>query len=287
MPRRKHDDIIIRKTYPFTLDPKAEGERIITGDANVYGILDSVGDIVEPGAFRNSLAADDVRHLLWQHDTYEVIGDGVFAETDTALRLVEGNLYEGVQRAEEAYAICKQARRPLGLSIGFAITKDGQYVDDENVRHITDAKLYEVSLVTFPANGESMVDGVKAIGFREALESAEDERDLWERRWQMNDAFMAALKSVQTDDMLDTPAKLQAADDIVSAYAEALAGWAHEVVLVPVDTDYLSDMLDIEAKAIAEMFVGLTPDEPASMPTVEADEAARALQSAMLAAALL
>jgi HK97 family phage prohead protease len=230
MPRRKHDDIIIRKMYPFTLG-KAEGERVITGDANVYGILDSVGDIVEPGAFKNSLAADDVRHLLWQHDTYEVIGDGVFAETDTALRLVEGNLYEGVQRAEEAYAICKQARRPLGLSIGFAITKDGQYTDDEGVRHITDAKLYEVSLVTFPANSESMVDGVKAV--------AEDYRSVAET------IMDADLSLLDEEDL----------DELVTA------------------TAYLAD--------------ALTPDEPAPVPTVEADEAARALQSAMLAAALL
>jgi hypothetical protein len=165
MPRRKTNETILHKTYAFTVTETKEADErtgVIVGDANVYGIVDSVGDIVEAGAFKRSLKGDDVRPLLWQHDTYEVIGDGVFEETDNSLRLADGQLYKGVQRAEEAYEIAKQTRRPLGLSIGFSIASGGAYNDDDGIRHITEAKLYEVSLVTFPANAASMIDGVKA-----------------------------------------------------------------------------------------------------------------------------
>ena len=144
---------------------KAEGDeehRTIAGRANVYGIMDEVGDIVEAGAFARSLSNDDVRPLLWQHRADEIIGDGVFEEAGNALMLVDGKLFEGVQRAEEAYRIAKQSRRPLGLSIGFSIPKGGAQTDEEGIRHITEARLHEVSLVTFPANTQSYITGVKS-----------------------------------------------------------------------------------------------------------------------------
>ena len=165
MAKIKPDQVKIEyKTFPMEVKTvEAEGEeRVIEGMANVYGILDSWGDIVEPGAFKKSLADDDVRPLLWHHRDTELIGDAVFVELPKGLRLTNGKLYEGVQRADETYSIVKQARRPMGLSIGFSIMDGGCYTDDEDVRHITEAKLYEVSLVVFPANAPSVIDAVKA-----------------------------------------------------------------------------------------------------------------------------
>ena len=171
MPKPKRNEALERKVFPFVLDEKAD-ERTIAGYANVYNVMDEVGDIVEAGTFTRSLQHDDVRPLLWQHNSDELIGDGTFEDTPDGLVLHDGKLFDGVQRADEAYQIAKQTRTKLGLSIGFSITADGSYTDDDGVRHITDAKLYEVSLVTFPANTLSRVESVKSGGFED------DELDL-------------------------------------------------------------------------------------------------------------
>jgi hypothetical protein len=227
---------MIHKTYAFTVTETKEADErtgVIVGDANVYGIVDSVGDIVEAGAFKRSLKGDNVRPLLWQHDTYEVIGDGVFEETENSLRLADGQLYKGVQRAEEAYEIAKQTRRPLGLSIGFSIASGGAYNDDDGIRHITEAKLYEVSLVTFPANAASMIDGVKAEqGEYESLAQT------------IIDADLALLSDEDIDELLDAAVYL----------ADALTPEVKDDEIVPtIAADDAAKMLQDAALALAAL----------------------------------
>lgn len=234
MPRRKTNETILHKTYAFTVTETKEADErtgVIVGDANVYGIVDEVGDIVEHGAFKRSLKGDDVRPLLWQHDTYEVIGDGVFEETEKSLRLADGQLYKGVQRAEEAYEIAKQTRRPLGLSIGFSIASGGAYNDDDGIRHITEAKLYEVSLVTFPANTQSLIDGVKAapeeyeslaktiLDADLTLLSDEDVDDLLEVAVYLADALTPEVKDEEVVPTIEPDAAAKALQDVALAIA--------------------------------------------------------------------
>lgn len=69
----------------------------------------------------------------------------------------------------------KMTPRPAinGLSIGFyARDFKDEKVDGKRIRHITNVDLVELSLVTFPANGDARVEGIKS-GQRASIRDAE------------------------------------------------------------------------------------------------------------------
>ena len=121
-----------------------------SGYASVFGRLDGGGDIVMPGAFRDTLksrGASRVR-LLFQHDPKEPIGlwDEI-AEDGLGLK-VSGRLLEGVPRAASLKALIAQ-RAIDGLSIGFRAvraTREGR----TGTRRLWAVDLWEISIVTFP-----------------------------------------------------------------------------------------------------------------------------------------
>lgn len=153
-----------KRIIPFNFKTQDDAQGTFTGDANVTGIVDLGGDRIMPGAFLKDLQQRGPRRpLLWAHDGKEVLGTVDLSEIvtgpRTSLRVTLGQLALGVQRAREAYELLKIPGAIGGLSIGFEGTfhfaKDG-------IREITEAVVYEVSLVFAPMNQESRVDSVKA-----------------------------------------------------------------------------------------------------------------------------
>lgn len=137
-------------------------EGVIEGYASVYGNIDSYGDIVEKGAFKSLFEKDNsVIPILWQHNTREPIGGASSFKEDESGLYMKANLVMEVQKAQEARALAK-AGVVTGLSIGYTVN-EYTYNKEENVTHLTDLKLWEVSLVTFPANTEARVENVKQI----------------------------------------------------------------------------------------------------------------------------
>jgi len=129
-----------------------------SGYLSTFNNVDSYNDIIKPGAFKKTISEQDIFPLLWQHDTYEPIGVfDEFKEDDYGL-LVHGVLNRETQRGREAYALLRQGALN-GLSIGFNTVKDAW---DEDVRYIHEVKLWEGSLVTFPANDLAVVTSVKS-----------------------------------------------------------------------------------------------------------------------------
>ena len=130
-----------------------------SGLASTYGNVDLAGDVVMPGAFTRTLSdAGKSRPLLWQHRTGDPVG--LVQLTDSLAGLVaEGQLSLGIQQGRDAYQLLKDSVI-RGLSIGFLTIKE-QFVGD--VRQLLELKLYEVSLVTFPANEQATIAGVKAV----------------------------------------------------------------------------------------------------------------------------
>lgn len=129
-----------------------------TGMAAVYGNKDLGGDVIDPGAFKVTLAqrGKDVP-ILWQHNSREPIGLGTLTDSDKGL-VIEGKLSLEVMRAKEAYALLKD-RVLRGLSIGYETIAE-KLVGD--TRYLKEVKLFEVSLVTFPMNEMALVSGVKS-----------------------------------------------------------------------------------------------------------------------------
>lgn len=157
----------------FDLEAKATSDSArVTGYASVFNVVDSYGDMIAPGAFTRTLAAWKAKGrpvpVLWQHDTWNPIGgDSDLIEDDHGLA-VSAELVTEVEQAREALALAR-ANILGGLSIGFSIPRlasDGQpstyYDDDTDVYVIREVKLWEYSLVTFPANEEATIDSVTA-----------------------------------------------------------------------------------------------------------------------------
>jgi len=136
------------------------------GYGSVFGVRDSYGEIVAPGAFTASLAEHKAQGtlpaLLWQHDSRQPIGAYVEMREDSKGLFVKGQLALDVDGGRNAHALLK-AGAINGLSIGFMPMKWEDEAETD-IRTLTEIDLWECSLVTFPANGEARVSGTKAIG---------------------------------------------------------------------------------------------------------------------------
>lgn len=163
-----------------TLDCDFELKSISDGGAfegygSVFGVKDSYDEIVAPGAFTESLttqkSAGKMPSLLWQHRASEPIGVYTSMSEDSIGLKVSGQLALKTARGAEAYELLKM-KAISGLSIGYVIR---DHSDDRvtGVRTLKKVDLWEVSLVTFPANDASRISGVKTIETIESLRDAE------------------------------------------------------------------------------------------------------------------
>ncbi|WP_163371068.1 HK97 family phage prohead protease [Endozoicomonas acroporae] len=181
-----------------------------SGYGSVFGVKDSYSDIVVPGAFKASLAnwqeKNQLPALLWQHRMDEPIGIYTkMAEDDDGL-YVEGRLLiDDDPLAKRAHAHMK-AGSLSGLSIGYSLG-DYEWDKDKGAWLLKEIDLWEVSLVTFPANDEARISDVKnALKRGESVSPKQIERvlrDVGLSRSQAK-AFMSegytALKQRDADD---------------------------------------------------------------------------------------
>lgn len=153
--RREH------KTLDFFLQVKSlDSAGRFAGYASVFDVVDSQKDIILRGAFAETLKGrvGDIK-MLWQHQQDEPIGIFERMFEDKNGLYVEGKLLLDVARAREAYALLKEGALG-GLSIGYSPIK---YRTDTKtgVRMLSVVELWEVSLVTFPANEAAKITVVK------------------------------------------------------------------------------------------------------------------------------
>jgi uncharacterized protein len=137
-----------------------------SGYGSVFGVKDSYSDIVTKGAFANSLNKWNEKGrlpaLLWQHKMDEPIGYYTkMVEDDNGLYLEGQLLIDDDPLAKRAHAHMK-AKSLSGLSIGY-ILNDYDYDKEQAAFILKDIDLWEVSVVTFPANDEARIDNVKSI----------------------------------------------------------------------------------------------------------------------------
>lgn len=154
------------KHLQIPLEIKSVSETgVFSGYGSVFHNEDSYGDVVRPGAFKKSLAEWEKKGrlppMLWQHDRREPIGVFTKMVEDEKGLFVEGRLLiDDIPQARAAYALLKE-KALGGMSIGYReilIEQD----HDEKVTNLLELDLWEVSVVTFPANEEATVDSVKS-----------------------------------------------------------------------------------------------------------------------------
>lgn len=134
------------------------------GYGSVFGVKDSYSDIVEKGAFIKSLAAWSEKGrlpaMLWQHRMSEPIGIYTEMKEDENGLYVKGRLLvDDDPLAKRAYGHLK-AGSLGGLSIGYMLN-EYDYDGTKEAYLLKEIDLYEVSLVTMPANDDARVSDVK------------------------------------------------------------------------------------------------------------------------------
>lgn len=148
------------KTFPMEVRAVNEEEGEFTGYAAVFGNRDSYGDVIEPGAFAESIAAKTAGvPVLWQHDPWEPIGvSAELAEDEKGLR-VRARVSRITRRGKEALHLMTMGAL-TGLSIGYRVQ---ERETDAGTRRLTKLDLWEFSPVTWPANELALVTGVKGL----------------------------------------------------------------------------------------------------------------------------
>ncbi len=140
-----------------------DGNGVFSGYASVFGELDQQNEIVAAGAFARTLAKsrrqNTVPAMLWMHDPTQPIGLWQSVREDANGLVVEGKLALRTQKGGEAYELLRLGAL-TGLSIGYRVVSS--MIDAaRKARVLTDVDLFEISLVTFPANEAARVDTVK------------------------------------------------------------------------------------------------------------------------------
>ena len=131
------------------------------GYASVFNIRDLHNDIIMPGAFAKSLETTEAEKIkiLWQHKHDFPIGHCLSIKEDEYGLIIEGKLILSISSASEAYLLMKHGIID-SLSIGYNVIKS-TFSSDRKTRYITQIELWEVSLVTFPANRLATILEVK------------------------------------------------------------------------------------------------------------------------------
>lgn len=136
------------------------------GYGSVFGVIDSYRERVAPGAFKASLKEhrekDTMPAMLWQHAPSQPVGVFTVMREDDRGLYVEGKLALDTQQGKEAHALLGMGA-VRGLSIGFLPRKsEVDETADPPIVTLTEVELWEVSIVTFPANPDANVEAVRA-----------------------------------------------------------------------------------------------------------------------------
>lgn len=155
------------KYQNLNLDIKAvQSDGFFSGYGSVNNNVDSYRDMVLPGAFAKSIkdweSKGKMPPVLWQHRSGEPIGVYTKIQEDDHGLHVEGQLLvNDVVKAKEAHALLK-AGAIDGLSIGYEPVRE-EYDRDTKINKLLEIRLWEVSIVTFPANSQARIDTVKSM----------------------------------------------------------------------------------------------------------------------------
>ena len=210
-----------REVRSFALQIKAAGDDgTVEGYGSVFGVRDNYDDVIAKGAFVKSLkdhkAAGTMPAMLWQHDADKPIGVWTeMVEDEKGLR-IKGQLAMETVKGKEAHALLKMGALN-GLSIGF-MSKEWAYDRETEVRTLTAIDLWEVSLVTFPANEKARVTNVKSAD--ELLTPKDAEKALRDAGFSKSDATafvsrVMRMGEVRSDSANSTAVAMKAADRLL------------------------------------------------------------------------
>lgn len=147
-----------RIQIPLEVKATEDGQQIV-GYGSVFGNIDAYGDKIARGAFEASLADHAGKGtspaMLWQHNPDWPIGKWSEITEDERGLKVTGSLADTAQ-ARDVGALVRMGAI-TGASIGF-VTKQSEIDHKTGIRTLKEVDLWEVSLVTFPANEAARIE---------------------------------------------------------------------------------------------------------------------------------
>ncbi len=168
------------KTLQFDFNIKATSESddffTFEGLASTFS-EDLEGDVIMPGAFKESLAKG-LPPILFQHLSSEPIGISTEARETKEGLFFAGKLPKSDDLVKGRVIPQMKIGSLKSMSIGFSMCRDDVEIKN-GTRFIKKVDLREVSLVTFPANPGAQVMGFKSIEIND-LEQIDNKRSLEE-----------------------------------------------------------------------------------------------------------
>jgi len=146
--------IAYEKTDPVycRLSLKSIDYNLFCGYASVFDVEDTQKEVIVPGAFYDTLAEHRLQRtmprMLYEHQSNHEIGEWQKVEEDSHGLWVEGQLHSTSFLPLLSPYHCKDSF-PIGLSIGFMSMRTSY---TKGVRYLHKLKLFEISLVSLPAN---------------------------------------------------------------------------------------------------------------------------------------
>lgn len=162
---------------PFTIETKQDSEDgkfyEFSGYAATFGNIDKVDDICVKGCFADSIQKKKDKGekliILWQHQRDMPLGVYFEFEEDDKGLFVKGRMPKADTFVNGRVWPQMQVGSIGKMSIGFFIIE--REFNEEGIRLLKELDLFEVSLVTIPANDEAVITDMKSL---EEVESIKD-----------------------------------------------------------------------------------------------------------------
>jgi len=159
-----------------------------SGYASVFGGVDSYNDTIMPGAYKSVIeriksGASRMPKMFVNHKSFELpVGKWKSIDEDDVGLFLFGELTPGMADAQAVKAAMQHGTID-GLSIGYGLNGDDVEYDDDydnhgRVRIIKNiSELYEISIVTYPADDSARVDLSSVKSVLDQVESIKDFED--------------------------------------------------------------------------------------------------------------
>ena len=171
------------KTMAAHAEMKADpaDDRIVEGYASVFGNVDSHGDVVEAGAFAETIKSDFAApgegranrvKVLYQHDASRVIGRPLALSEDTKGLHFKARISD-TSDGRDVLALIKDGALDE-MSFGFDVQGWEERKSGEGPTHLalTKLKLWEISPVTWGANALTTVEAKALSRICDGLDAA-------------------------------------------------------------------------------------------------------------------
>ena len=145
-----------------TIDNEDPDNFIFEGYASTFGNIDLGDDIVQLGAFQESLKLNPQVPILWQHQMGEPIGISIELREDNKGLFVKATLPKNDTMVNGRVMPQMKVGSIREISIGFFI-RESSFNNDTQIRTLEKIALFEISLVTKAMNPQATVNDFKSF----------------------------------------------------------------------------------------------------------------------------